>query len=305
MTAQKAMTQLTLDPGNPPDWGCHPALGEEDLRSFGLAKHSETTRDAYVLDPDKVSRLSGPSNLAISPSRAAELLNLRGSYGFRLELRQALDVNVTRISASEFIVTVSTPLGSTPVAGANVTAAMYLYEGGFKALEPMGGAARTGVDGRCTLGFEEAEAETGIIFLVVDHRGLRTVKVIPVGSRAERARLLSDRLILGGDMELAGEALEIIPTYSDGVSALLTLTQAISRVEAAHYRLGYLEPGAEAVLAVSMDGSKLFYAPRVEELTYSTMEGENPNPFSYSLERSVVIGGSIYTLRLYIWRMTW
>lgn len=303
VTAQKIMTQLTLDPGDPPDWGDNPALGEEDLRSFGLAKHSETTRDAYVLDPGKVSRLGGPSNLGISPSRAAELLNLGGSYGFRLEFRQALDVNVTRISASEFMVIVSTPFGSTPVAGANVTAAMYIYEGGFKALEPIGGTARTGVDGRCTLGFEEAE--TGVIFLIVEHRGLRVVKVIPVGSRVERARLLSNCLILGGDIELAGEVLEIIPAYSDGVSALLNLTQVVSRVEAAHYRLSYLEPGAEAVLAVSMDGSKLFYAPRAEELTYSTMEGGSPSPFSYSLERSVVIGGSIYTLRLYIWRMTW
>ncbi len=304
VTAQKVMTQLTLEPGSPPDWGSNPALGGEDMKLFGLARHSETARDAYVLDPDKVGRLRASSTLGIPPSRAAELLNLRGSYGFRIELRRPLEVNVTRISASEFNVSVFSPIGLSPIAGANVTAALYTYEGGFKALEPTGGRAITGADGRCTLRFEGG-AETGVIALLVDHKGLRAFKLIPIGGPVERASLLAGRLVLEGDEELAGEALEIIPTRGEGGPALLSLTQAISRVEAAKYELSYLEPSAEAVLAVSLDGSRLFYAPRVDELVYSTSEGDEPIPFSYSVERSVAVGGSIYTLRLYIWRMVW
>ncbi|MEM2126903.1 MAG: hypothetical protein QXH67_01595 [Candidatus Bathyarchaeia archaeon] len=304
VTAQKVMTQLTLEPGTPPDWGSNLEVGEDGLKSFGLAKHSETTRDAYVLDPGKVSRLGDPP-IGISPSRAAELLNLEGSYGFRLEFRPALEINLTKPSTSEFIIAASSPTGSTPVVGANVTAAMYIYEGGFTALEPTGGTTRTGIDGKCSLRFEGAETENGVIVLIVEHQGLRVVKVIPVGAQVEKAKLMADRLILDGDEELAWEALEIVPIYGNGMTNLISLNQTITRIGAAYYKLSYLEPGAEAVLAVSADGNKLFYAPRADELIYSTSEGEVPTTFSYSLERSVVIGSSIHTLRLYIWRMTW
>ena len=305
VAAQKVMTQLILEPGNPPEWG-REMLGEDGLSYFGLAKYSETTRDAYTLDPDKVQRLDNTTRLYIHPSKALELLKISGSYGLRLEFRPALEVNLTRLSNSEYTVSVSTPYTSTPIAWASLAAAMYTYEdGGFRVQEPTGGPLRTGVDGRCTIRFEESAAEMRVIVLAVEHQGVRVVRVAPAGSQVERARLLAGHILLQEDNELEEEALEIALTRTGNTSTLIGLSRTLSRVGPSEYMLDYLEASTEAVLAVSADGSRLYYAPRMEELVYSSVEGENPIPFSYSIERSVLIGGSLYTVRLYLWRVTW
>jgi hypothetical protein len=310
IVAQKLMTQLILDPGIPPDWGSQIEPDGEEIKALGLAKYSETRRDAYVLDPDKVMRLNGllkPRRLYISPSRALELLNLKGIYGFRIELQPALNVSQVNATGSQYEIKVST-ISGTPIAGANVTARMFYYDGNYNFTDPLeGGTKTTDVYGRCTFNFNMSSPRS-VIFLVVDHNGIRLVKVFSAGDQVERATLIGSRILVE-DKILIGEALEILLEMGDKGLDIINVCHKfnLTGVEEGIYihGLDFLEPSMEAVLSISQDG-KLYYATREVYLQeYSTVEGVGPTPFSYSLERSVIIGRSIYIVRLYVWRMSW
>lgn len=310
VAAQKIMNQLILDPGTPPDWGSNLTLQVSEL---GLAKYGETTRDAYVLDPDKVQRL-----MSIPANQAAKLLNLEKEYGFRLELKPALNVSVSNKTQGNILnVNINvTSEGYIPIVGAIVMARIYYYDdSGFNFIN---GSTVTGVDGTCTLSFNMKgglQNEPKVLFLVVDYNGIRVVKVDkivqdPNKSDVVRVQLFGNRLI-NLPSGLKDEVLEIISVKGDKGLDIINVSHKLNQTTG---ELSYLEPSIEAVLAVysSQKGQVkkvLYYASRDVTLSsYSTISGvgiENLTPFSYSLERSVVIGGSIYILRLYIWRMSW
>lgn len=310
--AQKITTQLILDPGMPLDWGSIMELEVEEITALGLAKHSETRRDAYNLDPDKVLRLDSsikPKRLYIPPSRALELLNLKGEYGFKIELQPVLNIAFHKNETNnKYEINVST-ISGTPIAGANVTARMYYFkeEEGFAFADPKDGPQTTNVYGNCEFDFNVSSPRS-VILLAVEQNGSRMVKMFKAGDQVGRALILGNCTLT--EKALGGEAMEILLEAGDNQLDIINVYHnlTLKKVEEGIYiyELGFLEPSLEAVLAISEDSSTLYYASNEMTLSqYSTVEGAGPTPLSYSLERSVRIGRSIYILRLYVWRMVW
>ncbi len=95
--AERVMDKVLLTPGDPPDWGTNP---NATLTDFGLALNG--TRTPYVVDPDKVMRLANlttlPNPLLVNSTEIAGMLGLSGKYGFRLEMKPLLSVNVTPLA---------------------------------------------------------------------------------------------------------------------------------------------------------------------------------------------------------------
>lgn len=300
VAAQKLMTQILLNPGDPPEWGNNVDINAANLKSFGLAKYGETTREAYVLDPDKVLRLTLPSNhaLHIPPSRVVELLNLGHDYGFAIEFHPVLTVNVDTVSNE---VTVFSEKDGLPLWYAKVYAKMYYYdENSGRIMSTPQINTVTGTDGKCALNFGVV-SEKRVLILVVNYYGIRIIQVVNTsGSNVEKAYLLGG--LLYADCEVSGNAIEVMVNKKE-------LNYVIESV--AYTPDGYLEPSAIAVLAVSKDNSSLIYASRLpipetsEELglIYSSIGDIRSFPFAYSVERSAIISGSVYIVRLYLWRM--
>lgn len=96
--AERLMDKILLTPGYPEDWGSA-ILPEEEITDFGLALAGATA--PYVVDPDKVMRLANllpfPNPAPISAERIAELLGIKGEYGFRLEMRPMITARVETI----------------------------------------------------------------------------------------------------------------------------------------------------------------------------------------------------------------
>ena len=303
VTAQKIMTQILLDPGNPSEWGSYVDINENNLTTFGLAKYSETTREAYVLDPSKVLRLDSaiPSQFYISPSRVIDLLNLGYDYGFALEFYPALIVDY---NATTNEVSVNSQQDGLPIWLANVYARMYYYNETSGQIESTFQINTiTGVNGTCIVDFG-IHPEKKILILVVDYYGVRVMKVVdPSGSNVMRAYLLGNRLY--GASNISDNAIEIMVHRKAGRYAIENVTYSTSKEN--------IEPTTVAILALSDDSNQMIFAPRLpvsdasEEarLTYSSIQGvELSFPFAYSVERSVIICGSAYIVRLYLWRMS-
>ena len=140
-----------------------------------------------------------------------------------------------------------------------------------------------------------------VLSVVVEYYGIRVMKVFPVGSNVERAFLIGSSLY--GDV--FSEAIEIMVHKKSGNYAIENVAYNLSKAN--------LEPSTIAVLALSKDRDNFVLASRLpvseasEEarLTYSSVQGvELSFPFAYSVERSVIICGSAYIVRLHVWKMS-
>ncbi|RLE60793.1 MAG: hypothetical protein DRJ35_02290 [Thermoprotei archaeon] len=136
--AERLMDKILLTPGYPPNWGTD---FTQLLSDFGLALNG--TRTPYVVDPDKVMRLSNlsviPNPLLINSSRIAVLLGVEDEYGFRLEMKPLLYHVITPL---EYYPTPGLPTPDIPslvqvqvlnwygigVPGANVTGMLVLIK---------------------------------------------------------------------------------------------------------------------------------------------------------------------------------
>jgi hypothetical protein len=299
--AQKLMTQIMLSPGDPPEWGSNADISAENLKSFGLAKYGETTREAYVLDPDKVLRLTLPKEdqLYISPSRVVQLLNLGYDYGFAIEFYPVLAVNINRTS---YEVSVASEKDGLPIWNAKVYARMYYYDEGSGQIK---GTSQintvTGTDGKCILNFG-VNSDKKILVLTVEYYGVRIMQVVNLsGGNVTRVYLLRNHLYKAP--EVYGNAVEIMVNKKGGSYVIENVAFDSSK---------NIEPSTIAVLAVSSEDLTLLYASRLpisgtlEEarLTYSSIEGLQSFPLAYSIERSAIMCGSSYTVKLYLWRMS-
>ena len=303
VAAQKIITQLLLDTGDPSDWGSDVTIDESNLKAFGLAKHGETTRDAYVLDPDKVLRLDNTHPLFIHPSRIINLLNLGKEYGLTLEIFPAIKVNLT-IDSNEYKVKVSSEYGELPIFGADVTARMY-YASNGAINRSLTLTSQTRANGECTFNFGNISSEMKVLILGINYYGVRVVKVFPAGSVA-KAHFVGNHLFLNEAYNISGnEAYEIIVEKRDGGYMIEDVKFSLDKVGDVKFDLTYVEPSTVAILAISEDGTKLIFASKEVNLTYSSIPGVWSFPFAYSVERSVVIGGSAYIVRMYLWRMSW
>ena len=314
MTAQKIMTYLTLNPGNPTDWGSNIKVGPNELTAFGLAKYMEFVRGAYVLDPDKVQRLSSgevPSSLYIPPSKVIELFNLGRDYGLRLEFIPALNVklnaqlNHSNISVS---LTVLSEQGK-PIANADVAArAFYLQNGQINKTSLVSNRTREGGD--CTINFNEVNSDAALIILLVDYNGVCMVKTGILGSFA-KSYFIGNNLILDNSFTIPSNAAYQVMAFKSGGSYLIDYVvcglapwspSPLNNYNV--YNMTYVEPYTAALLAVTDEG-KLAVACRNVPSSYSSIPGEAYPPLAYTLERSVMVGQSLYTLRLKVWRMIW
>jgi hypothetical protein len=301
VAAQKIITQILLTTGDPPEWGSNVSLTENQLNTFGLAKCSDSTREAYALDPSKVLRLTLNSTdpLYISPSRVKELLNLGYDYGLALEFYPALKVTLNDFNE----VSVHSEQDNLPIFNAKVIAKIYYYNESscqISCTEQTEG--NTDFDGKCPLNFDTSSVpKDRLLILMIDYYGVRVNFAKPFGSNFERAYLLGNR-VYGNEIS------------ENGVQIMINKKTGKYEIESVPYSTSKcLEPTTIAVLAVSNDGSKLIYAPRLpfpealegEKLTYSTIQNFNLSfAMAYSIERSVIICGAVYIVRLYLWRMS-
>ena len=124
--AERLMDKILLTPGYPPDWGSNVYVTDANLSDFGLALQGGAP---YIVDPDKVMRLANlstlPNPLLVNASRLAELLGVKGQYGFKLVMKPMITAEVETLDwsngmASKFRVRVLNWLGE-GLPSANVT----------------------------------------------------------------------------------------------------------------------------------------------------------------------------------------
>jgi hypothetical protein len=93
--AERLMDKILLTPGYPPDWGSNIYITDANLTDFGLALQGGAP---YIVDPDKVMRLANlstlPNPLLVNASRLAELLGVKGQYGFKLVMKPMITAEV-------------------------------------------------------------------------------------------------------------------------------------------------------------------------------------------------------------------
>ena len=328
VAAEKLITQILLDPGHPLDWGSDTTV-EPD--SFGLAKHNETMREAYTLDPDKVLRLNLKENSSyyMPPSLVLELLNLGNDYGLAIEIYTPLDVSLYPVNVSRDIYEIgvfSEHMGL-PVANAVINASLFFLTGG-KNISSAKASARTGDEGKCLVDFsnyvpQATEILGRIIIVVVDYSstvetlqkllpyattGIRVVKVFALESRVRQASILGNHVLFDEPINLDSEVHEIIVVKQNETSgyAIIDVRSELDRSTVEMPTFIHFEPFTVAALAVTEDGANLVLATRTMTLTYTSLPGVRVFPaLAHSIERTVIIDGSTYTIRLTLWRMTW
>lgn len=308
MTAQKVMTQLLLSPGDPEDWGGDISVRSSDLSSFGLAVSTVFTREAFVLDLDKVQRLNKdlPGDLYILPEKFSELLGLgsRGhlDYGVRVDFIPALKVDIrSRGSLVDVVVTSEQGL---PITGANITlGALYVANGRIALSENRGS---TDLNGNCTINLGNLNPR--FLVAIASYHGLQVMNFTNVNSRT--GYLIGNYLLVESGLQIDdASVIQVFIVFSGEGPKLRNVSCNISgkNVNIANYRVyevSYIESSIVAVTALTSNGELLVVRKVVPE-SYSTIAGETYAPLVYMLERSVKIGLSTYTVRLKVWRMTW
>ena len=301
IVAQKIVTQLTLNPGNPPEWGSNVEIGSEDLTAFGLAKYGEATRGAYVLDPDKVQRLDVniPQHLYIPPNVAVKLLGLGVEYGLKLEFIPVLDVNISLQSGVGISIAVSSDQSMLPIISAKVTARLFYLHDGEVETDLKSGT--TDVNGNCDIEYDRVDSNTFLV-VVVDYYGICVVKTYALN--CIRAYFIGNQLILNEQLTITGSKAYQVVVVKSGEAYTIDYVQCdLTQTSPLMYNVTYVEPSAVALLAVADDSSILVAAYKNVPSSYSSIP-KGTLPFTaYMLERTVVIGCSLYTLRIYVWRV--
>ncbi|MEM4680050.1 MAG: hypothetical protein QXL98_03810 [Thermofilaceae archaeon] len=101
--AERLIDKILLTPGYPENWGSD-LLVDDEITDFGLALHGATA--PYILDPDKVMRLANltplPNPMPINAEKIAELLGIKGKYGFKLEMRPMITAKILAIDDTNY-----------------------------------------------------------------------------------------------------------------------------------------------------------------------------------------------------------
>ena len=175
--AERVMDKILLTTGYPPDWGSGFESYNASLSDYGLARYG--SRVPYELDPDKVVRLANlsdlPNPLLVRGESIAELLDLKGKYGFRLTIEPLLKCEVSaleylRVKGTmvpvKFRVELTNAFGrSIPSALVNVTYLLIGVKPGVGGKETMDvreiirSVNVTDASGECTLDLSEEVAE--------------------------------------------------------------------------------------------------------------------------------------------------
>ncbi|MCX8170944.1 MAG: hypothetical protein N3E47_03080 [Candidatus Bathyarchaeota archaeon] len=301
IAAQKIMAQILLSPGDPSDWGENIAVKAESLSSFGLAVSSVFTRDAFVLDPDKVQRLSQDvsAQLYMPPSRVLELLNLDSDYGIKIEFIPALNISVSLEGKSATIKILSEQ--GAPASYVSVVAGAFHVQDGKIGFNVARLTDEDG-DGICKVGFPFSPH---LLIVIADHNGVQMAHVY--SSNAYTGQLIG-RFLLSPIKITGGSSLQVFAVRLPNGS--LTLRNVVCNLKPWGYPVGnynlynvsHVEPNVIAVVTLNEDNN-LIVAYKTVPKSYGSLAGEVYPPLAYMLERSVKIGLFTYTLRLRVWRM--
>jgi hypothetical protein len=325
IASEKIMTQMLLDPGYPYNWGSA-NTPQQNMAVFGLARYGETSREAYLLDPDKVLRLNStleggasyyfPASAASSLPEfenytALSLLNLRRDYGFTLEFNETLKVSVNQIGEMTDIYSISVASDyALPMLGANVSATLYYVNSStllIDHLEPKYNA--TIYDGSCILYLNgSSTGEAKVLVVGVDYYGVHTAKLYGnVGTSVLNATLFGSTLIPSSSQPY---------NITNGAAHEITLLQTTLGYETKDFEVensgtptnftlnSAPEPSTVAILAVSENNKLLVGSRDFSMISYRTIPAIRSAASAYSLERTVLIGGVTFTATLYFWRMS-
>lgn len=300
VTSQKIMNQILFDPGSPPNWGSDPSVSIQDLQTFGLAQYNETTRGAYVLDPDKILRLSNDTNTdkTLRPI-LPNLLNLGNEYGIALEFATPLNVNVTDAGNGEYAISVTSQQDGLPIYNATIAASLYYVNNGQIVSQPA--LNWTNPSGTCTISFNNPPVQAKALIVVVDYSNICVVKVVS----DKQASIFGDQIY--SNQTLAGNASQVLITQGDGTHMILNVTSGLTPPQNGWYQLTNPEPSTIATLAMS-NNDVITASREVGSATYSSISvdfSQMINPASYSIERTVTINQLTYSITLYVWRMSY
>jgi len=302
------MTQILIDAGQPYDWGSNTSVNSTNLQDFGLAKYDETTREAYVLDPDNVLRLDSNNPLYIPPSKAAALLNLANDYGFTLDIHPILNVTVSNTQTNDvYNLTTTSEYEALPLTNAQVNATLFYLDGATQTINAKSVSNVTDYGGRCTVNFSGIpNTQMKVLALSVNYYGIHTAQTYNVGTGVVPAYLIGNNLYLNSSNTIKNAAItQVIATETSGNHSISNFTSQLASNSLRNFTLAYTEPTALAILGVLSDGQTLICASRNISISYSTIPGTSSFPLSYSLERTVIIGETTYTARLLLWRMSY
>jgi hypothetical protein len=311
IASEKIMTQMLLDPGYPYNWGSD----NQNMTVFGLAKYGETSREAYLLDPDKVLRLNntleGNASYYFPASNASSLLNLGTDYGFTLEFNETLKVSVNQMGPTDiYSISVASDY-ALPMMGANVSATLYYVNSStllIDHLEPKYNA--TIYDGSCILDLSgHSTGEAKVLAVGVDYYGVHTAKLYSsVGPSVLNATLFGNTLIPS-----SSQPYNII---NGADSHEITLLQTNNGYETREFEVensgtptnftlnSAPEPSTVAILAISENNKLLVGSRDFSMISYRTIPAIRSAASAYSLERTVLIGGVTFTATLYFWSMS-
>jgi hypothetical protein len=306
--AQAIFTQILLSPGNPEDWGINFSVKSSlDLNSFGLAPKSRVTKEVYVLDADKISRLNEMNPFFLSsPSHLRELLGLGPEYGFTIEILPALDVKVSMKECGQFRVEVKSIYGGAPVSNANVTAKIYyLDESG----QIKGSPAYSTTDyvGTCIIDFGSNLKDPYVAVFVVNYSNMRVMEISTSRNNTRRLFLTGKILCFDGGKILGNEVLGVVAPSRNGADTIEDIKLKINEYSiggSTYYEISQVEPQLITVLATTED-RHLALVDRRMNITYGTVTPSNSPPLGFITEKIVLIDGFSYIIRLYIWRLIW
>jgi hypothetical protein len=170
LMAEKILDILLLSPGDPPNWGSYVT----DPISLGLA--AQNSLEAYILDVNKVIRLSEDAENYISPGKGRRLLGLNKNYQFSLKITPVFLIDITSEGGGDFTLTLTNYEGfQLP----NVNVIGYCVP---KSLVPgtnyPSQSTISNIDGICTLNFTEW-TENHVIVVCADQLGIKVVKTEP------------------------------------------------------------------------------------------------------------------------------
>jgi hypothetical protein len=312
VTGEKIMNQILFDPGDPPEWGSNHDIPISQLHTFGLAKYNETTRGAYVLDSDKIIRLSNATNTDKAlRSLIPNLLNLGKDYGIALEFTTPLNVNVTLLpntnDVSIYDISVTSRLGGLPVYGATVISNLYYVSGG-QIVSQSKPTLSTDATGNCQITFAVPSGQTKTLVVSVDYSNIHVLKVHvkPAAADPDVARI-GGEVYSSTPLETTSTAIQIIVPSEKGNYTIKSLNSTIVPLQNGWYQLSYSEPATVATLAMA-NGDLVCAKKDVSTANYTSISvdfSQLVNPVSYTIDRTVKIDELTYSIRLYIWRMSY
>jgi len=146
-----------------------------------------------------------------------------------------------------------------------------------------------------------------VIVIVVDYLGLNLVKIVPPSDPQGQViirNVLGKEILSTETMNLQGTALEVITPKEKGTYMLKEFEIPWSHLESNYVLNYYPEESMVGILGITEE-DQLLVVSRDFEISYRTTPEVRSASSAFSLERTVKIGVSTFTVTLYIWRMSY